>query len=54
MYLGANTTPGSIKLTCSSVITGANGIKGMNVVVQSDNLSDVTDIILINGMYFKV
>ena len=52
-YLGINSTPGSIKLICSSVITGANGVKGMNVVVQSDNLSDVSDIIQIKGIYFK-
>lgn len=53
MYLGVNTTPGSIKLICSSVITGANGVQGMNVVVQSNNLSDVSDIIQIKGIYFK-
>ena len=53
MYLGTNNTPGSIKLICSSVITGANGVQGMNVVVQSNNLSDVSDIIQIKGIYFK-
>ena len=53
MYLGTNNTPGSIKLICSSVITGASGVKGMNVVVQSNNLSDVSDIIQIKGIYFK-
>lgn len=53
MYLGVNTTPGSIRLICSSVITGANGVQGMNVLVQSNNLSDVSDIIQIKGIYFK-
>ena len=53
MYLGINTTPGSIKLICTSVITGASGIQGMNVIVQSDNLSGVSDIIQIKGIYFK-
>ena len=53
MYLGINTTPGSIKLICTSVITGASGIQGMNVIVQSNNLSDVSDIIQIKGIYFK-
>ena len=52
-YLGMNSTPGSIKLICSSVITGANGVRGMNVVVQSNNLSDASDIIQIKGIYFK-
>lgn len=52
-YLGINSTPGSIKLICSSVITGANGMQGMNVVVQSNNLSDASDIIQIKGIYFK-
>lgn len=52
-YLGTNSTPGSIKLICSSVITGANGVQGMNVVVQSNNLSDASDIIQIKGIYFK-
>lgn len=53
IYLGENSTPGSIKLICSSVITGANGVKGMNVIVQSNNLSDASDIIQIKGIYFK-
>ena len=53
MYLGTNNTPGSIKLICSLVITGASGVQGMNVVVQSNNLSDVSDIIQIKGIYFK-
>lgn len=53
MYLGINSTPGSIKLICSSVITGANGVRGMNVIVQSNNLSDASDIIQIKGIYFK-
>lgn len=53
MYLGVNGTPGSIKLICSSVITGANGVKGMKVVVHSNSLSDNSDVILINGIYFK-
>lgn len=52
-YLGTNNTLGSIKLICSSVITGANGVRGMNVVVQSNNLSDASDIIQIKGIYFK-
>lgn len=52
-YLGINSTQGSIKLICSSVITGANGVQGMNVVAQSDNLSDISDIIQIKGIYFK-
>ena len=52
-YLGTNSTPGSIKLICSSVVTGANGVQGMNVVVQSNNLSDPSDIIQIEGIYFK-
>lgn len=53
MYLGSNSTPGSIKLICSSVVTGANGVRGMNVVVQSNSLSDASDIIQIKGIYFK-
>lgn len=53
MYLGVNATPGSIKLICSSVITGANGVQGMNVVVQSNNLSDASDVIQIKGIHFK-
>nr|DAG96060.1 MAG TPA: hypothetical protein [Herelleviridae sp.] len=52
-YLGINTTSGSIKLICSSVITGANGVRGMNIVVQSNSLSDISDIIQIKGIYFK-
>lgn len=52
-YLGTNSTPGSIRLICSSVITGANGVQGMIVVVESNNLSDPSDIIQIKGIYFK-
>lgn len=52
-YLGTSSTPGSIKLICLSVITGANGVRGMNVVVQSNNLSGASDIIQIKGIYFK-
>lgn len=53
MYLGMNSTPGSIKLTCPSVITEANRMQGINVIVQSKNLSDISDIIQIKGIYFK-
>lgn len=53
MYLSKNSTPGSIKLTCSSVLTGAKGVLGMNVIVQSNNLSDLSNIIQIKGIYFK-
>lgn len=52
-YLGSDSVPGSIKLICSSVIIGANGVQGMNVVVQSNNLSYFSDIIQIKGIYFK-
>lgn len=52
-YLGINSTPGSIKLICWSVIPGANGVQGMNVIAQSDNLSDASVIIQIKGIYFK-
>ena len=41
MYLGQNTTPGSIKLIITSVITGAYGITGLNVMVQSNNLGNM-------------
>jgi hypothetical protein len=28
-------------------------VRGMNIVVQSNNLSDASDIIQIKGIYFK-
>ena len=53
LYLGSGATPGAIKLICTSVITGASGVQGMNVMVQSSNLAQAGDIIRIKGIYFK-
>ena len=54
LYLSTGTTVGAIKLICTSVITGANGVQGMNVLVQSNNLANPGDIIQINGIYAKI
>ena len=54
LYLSSGTTAGAIKLICTSFITGANGVQGMRVMVQSNNLANAGDIIQINGIYAKL
>ena len=50
LLIGKNGVPGSIRLICSSVITGATGVQGMNFVLQVSNVSDVSNILEI-AMY---
>lgn len=50
LLIGKNGVPGSIRLTCSSVITGATGVQGMNFVLQVSNVSAVSNILEI-AMY---
>lgn len=50
LLIGKNDVPGSIRLICSSVITGATGVQGMNFVLQVSNVSDVSNILEI-AMY---
>ena len=50
LFIGKNGVPGSIRLICSSVITGATGVQGMNFVLQVSNVSDVSNILEI-AMY---
>lgn len=51
-YLATGTNIGSIRLICTSLITGANGVQGMNTIVQSNNLANVGDIIQLS-LYYK-
>lgn len=51
-YLATGTKIGSIRLICTSLITGANGVQGMNTLVQSDNLANAGDIIQLS-LYYK-
>lgn len=51
-YLATGTHIGSIRLICTSLITGANGVKGMNTIVQSNNLANAGDIIQLS-LYYK-
>lgn len=50
LFIGKNGVPGSIRLICSSVITGATGVQGMNFALQVSNVSDVSNILEI-AMY---
>ena len=50
LLIGKNNVPGSIRLICSSVITGATGVQGMNLVLQVSNVSNVSNILEI-AMY---
>lgn len=51
-YLATRTNIGSIRLICTSLITGANGVQGMNTIVQSNNLANAGDIIQLS-LYYK-
>ena len=51
-YLATGTNIGSIRLICTSLITGANGVQGMNTIVQSNNLAKAGDIIQLS-LYYK-
>lgn len=51
-YLATRTNIGSIRLICTSLITGANGVQGMNTLVQSNNLANAGDIIQLS-LYYK-
>lgn len=51
-YLATGTKIGSIRLICTSLITGANGVQGMNTIVQSNNLANAGDIIQLS-LYYK-
>lgn len=51
-YLATGTNIGSIRLICTSLITGANGVQGMNTIVQSNNLANADDIIQLS-LYYK-
>lgn len=51
-YLATGTNIGSIRLICTSLITGVNGVQGMNTIVQSNNLAKAGDIIQLS-LYYK-
>lgn len=51
-YLATGTNIGSIRLICTSLITEANGVQGMNTIVQSNNLANAGDIIQLS-LYYK-
>lgn len=51
-YLATGTNIGSIRLICTSLITGAHGVQGMNTIVQSNNLANAGDIIQLS-LYYK-
>lgn len=48
--IGKDGVPGSIRLICSSVITGATGVQGMNLKLQADHVSNASNILEI-AMY---
>ncbi len=50
LLIGKNGVPGSIRLICSSVITGATGVQGMKLALQVSNVSNVSNILEI-AMY---
>lgn len=52
--LASGTAIGQIRLNIASVVTGANGIAGLQVVVTSNNIANAGDIIFIKGIYAKI
>ena len=52
--LASGTAIGQIRLNIATVVTGANGIAGLQVVVTSNNLANAGDIIFIKGIYAKI
>lgn len=52
--IGNGADIGQIRLNVASIITGANGIQGLQVVVISNNLGNPGDILRIKGVYANI
>ena len=52
--IASGTNIGQIRLNVASVVTGAKGIQGLQVVVVSNNLSNPADILRIKGVYANI
>lgn len=52
--IAPGTNIGQIRLNVASVVTGAKGIQGLQVIVVSNNLSNPADILRIKGVYANI
>ena len=52
--LASGTDIAQVKLNVASVVTGANGVQGLNCVVTSNNLANPSDILRIKAVYANI
>lgn len=52
--LASGTNIAQVKLNVASVVTGANGVQGLNCVVTSNNLGNTSDILRIKAVYANI
>lgn len=52
--LATGTDIAQIRLNVASVVTGANGVQGLNCVVTSNNLTNTSDILRIKAVYANI
>lgn len=52
--LATGTNIAQIKLNVASVVTGANGVQGLNCVITSNNLTNTSDILRIKAVYANI
>lgn len=52
--LASGTNIAQVKLNVVSVVTGANGVQGLNCVVTSNNLANPSDILRIKAVYANI
>lgn len=52
--LASGTDIAQVKLNVASVVTGANGVQGLNCIVTSNNLANPSDILRIKAVYANI
>lgn len=52
--LASGTNIAQVRLNVASVVTGANGVQGLNCVVTSSNLANISDILRIKAVYANI
>lgn len=52
--LASGTNIAQVRLNVASVVTGANGVQGLNFVVTSNNLANPSDILRIKAVYANI
>lgn len=52
--LASGTNIAQVRLNVASIVTGANGVQGLNCVVTSNNLANTSDILRIKAVYANI